>query len=196
MSETSLIEVLKQRFGIQNIDVYGECVVVSNRFFLPGWEKELRNQGYSIYTNSFNGEAAFFVKLKKDKNNPSSEKSAPPAATPIVKGGKHSFWSPEEIEKLKQLDAEGLSNTEIGEAMGRSKASIAWKKTQMGLTQARSKPTIAGTLGATAPNPVTAPPITKDLILEFLSACSLLYPKYPHAFKVLLEATLKEVKTS
>ena len=76
MSEPPLIEVLKGRFPSEIINPYGEVLVVPSRLFQPGWEAELKRQGFKVYTSSFNGEACFFVKQAAGKNEASS------AATP------------------------------------------------------------------------------------------------------------------
>jgi len=185
MVEVPLIEVLKQRFGIENVDVFGECVVVPSRFFLPNWEKELKSQGFSVYTNSFNGAAAFFIRLNKTKNNSVSEKPVVSTEKPIVKGKKR-FWTKEEEEQLKDMVQRGLRNRDIAKALGRSKIAIQGKVTHMGLVGARLEPATI----ITAPNPVLH--VEDDVVKEYLACVSELYPRYRNVCVLLLkQATSK-----
>lgn len=114
---------------------------------------------------SWNGESCVFVQLEKPKAN--------------TKFGKH--WSLEEVEQLKSYVRLGYSLSEIASKLGRSRIAVRGKIRRLGLHM------------ETTPQTDTNQPNNDDLVKEFLSACSVLYPKHRRACVFLLNECVNKI---
>lgn len=61
------IDELQKQFQVREVDPYGQVVVVPYHAFQHQWEKDLEAQGYRVFTESYEGQVAFFVRLSKSK---------------------------------------------------------------------------------------------------------------------------------
>jgi len=62
------IEQLQKDFPTRNIDPYGQVVIVPCNAFQQHWEKDLESQGHRVFSESYEGQATFFVRLSKGKS--------------------------------------------------------------------------------------------------------------------------------
>lgn len=109
-----LFEDLKQKYPIQNIPLYGECIVVPGHDFDPDFEVELGDHGYKCFDTFLDGKPVTLVRVAKTEKG-SGEKtvySPPPSAkasaesekeTLIPRASPSSKWRPEEDEVLIKL---------------------------------------------------------------------------------------------
>jgi ribosomal protein S27E len=131
-----LLEDLKQKYPIQNIPLYGECIVVPGRDFDPDFEVELGDHGYKCFDTFLDGKPVTLVRVAKTERD-SGEKtvySPPPAAKASAEGEKETLipraspssrWRPEEDEVLVKLwNERGLIEKMTPSFPGRTEAAI------------------------------------------------------------------------
>lgn len=102
------LEQLKQRFPVQNVPPYGECVVVHGTEFDPDWEAMLDEEGYACIFTEIGGKQVTLVPTIK-RHRGKSEKTVyeprtePPTPQPTRKhpsGMKGPAWSQEDEDRL------------------------------------------------------------------------------------------------
>jgi len=67
------IEELQKQFSVENLNPYGACVVVPRNAFQHHWEKDLEAQGHRVFSNVYEGQQAFFIRLLKGKPKVTSQ---------------------------------------------------------------------------------------------------------------------------
>jgi len=167
----SLLDSLKERFKVEQTE-YGNCVVIPKREWttLPAnWEAQLEKEGAKVFTQSWNGEAAFFVKM---------------AEATKQRKLRLRRWTEEDIAKLKQLHSENLTIGTIAKELGRSYFGVQHMIERLQLPRDVRR-------REAAPDPT--PKGNDDVVKEFLSACSLLYPSHRQACAYLLREASKQI---
>lgn len=96
------LEYLKQNFITRDLKIYGKCICIPNKDFVPEWEKQLEKQGYKTFATFLDGSPFMLVRLEPP--NPTSIKSA---------DANKKRWSEDEDKKLIELWNAKLSIPEI-----------------------------------------------------------------------------------
>jgi hypothetical protein len=125
---------------------------------------------------SWNGESCVFIQLEKP--NSTGESNA------ADKFRKH--WSHEEVQALKEFVSEGLDPASIAEKLGRTRLAVIGKIRRLRLLRTESMQSTA----SAETNQIT---LEDDDVKEFLSACSLLYPKHRRACAFLLKECINKI---
>lgn len=70
------VEMLKERFPVKDVALYGACIVVPGDKFDPDWEDQLCAQGHKVVMTSLDGKVVTLVKLEvkfeEDKKDPAA----------------------------------------------------------------------------------------------------------------------------
>jgi hypothetical protein len=107
------IEDLKQKFPVEAIAPYGDCIVIPGKDFDPDWEHYLAEQGFKCFFIDINRKPVTLVRLKTEtkadspkevyKSEPKTEKQKRPVVPlgPLL--NPESRWKPEEDELIISL---------------------------------------------------------------------------------------------
>jgi len=172
----SLLDTLKERFKVEQTE-YGTCLIIPKKQWteLPvGWEQQLAKEGVKVFSQSWNGEAAFFIKL---------------AAVKLRKRR----WTEEDNAKLKTLYGQNYGIGTIAKELGRTYPSTQHQIERLGLPIAYHR-TVETHVADPTPKPsdnVVAN--NNEVVKEFLSACSLLYPTHKTACAFLLKEASNKI---
>lgn len=90
------LEQLKQRFPIENVPPYGECIVVPGAEFDPDWEGFLDEQGYGCIFTDFGEKPVTLVLTKKRQPEPQTPQ---PPRKPLS-AMKGPLWTKENEDRL------------------------------------------------------------------------------------------------
>jgi len=111
-----LFEELIGKYPLEDVPPLGSCLVIPSSEFKREWEERLKAEGCKVYVQAYGGQACFFIKPPSVSNKQAAQSAE--AAEPKT-GGKID-WTPELIEKLKALRAEGLGYRSIARKLGLS----------------------------------------------------------------------------
>lgn len=123
------LEDLKQRFPLQNVPPYGECVVVPGKDFDPDWEAMLDDAGYGCVFTDVNRQPVTLVltiKRHGESRKTVYEPRAKPQKVSVKSAMKGPAWSQEDedrlIKRVSELKGslEGKIRILIKEFQGRS----------------------------------------------------------------------------
>jgi len=196
--QNSLLEQLKDTYPIEHVEPYGQVMIIPNRVFKPEWKQQLEAEGAKVYCSNYGSQAAFFVKLKqKQESSISVQKPEIDSKPSPVKEKKP--WTLTERTELKHLQAQGLSVTEMAEKLNRSVFSIGselrhicdYKPKHKRKPKEKAEEIKPETKAKEAADPSS---LNDDVVKEFLSACSLLYPSHKTACAFLLKAASERME--
>jgi hypothetical protein len=157
--ETKILEDLRQKFPVNDVAPYGECIIVPGDKFNPDWEAVLGEEGYNCIQTDIAGKPFMLVKLEREdaegletKEKPVEEKKGPLANL------QSRVWSKDDDERLLKRMRELPGTIEqkclqlTKDFKGRSPAAIHQKyvKLQRGLKRER-KPRYRKSSGAAGP---------------------------------------------
>ena len=180
----SLFEQLKQSYLNEIVQPYGEVVVVPTRAFQNEWKEQLEAEGIKIFSSSYGMQSAFFLR-KASATEKSSIQQVARQDNPEKQVKEKKPWTSEERNKLKELLSQGLSAKEIAARLGKSVwqvgGAIRYLPRITPLPKSRSSSTEKTNPQLELDNPADA-----DLVKEYLSAISLLYPSHRRVCRLLL----------
>lgn len=158
------------------------CLVIPNKVFKSEWMKRLEAEGCKVYMNGFDGEIYAFVRLPTDKALSKANETNTPSKDNLGRP-----WTQEEYEKLKELRSQGFSLKEIAAKLNRTKSSIIHKLYDKQFqTESMETDKQQPTNNKEAANETTMPVSNDNVVKEFLTCVSELYPRYPQVCKFLL----------
>lgn len=103
----TLVDELKQKYPVQSIVPYGECLVVPGKLFDPDWESMLGEQRYPCIFTDIDGAPVVLVRLKGKGGSGEVKPVLVPEKSvvrPMLDPKKSwSSWTADEDEKLIQL---------------------------------------------------------------------------------------------
>jgi hypothetical protein len=213
---TSVLDDLKARFPSENVEPFGECLIVPLKAFSKQTEDLLKRQGYRVRFQGHRGETCAFVQLSKQTKVPNKMESAVTVlpsseespkkedeSKPLTRIEDSSIqqpdddsaiadtiikgpWSPEDKQKLQEYLDENLPAPEIAKRLRRSPQSVG------GAISARAKklkikPEPKPEETRSQPEPPPIPDEDSGLFKEILSACNLLYPTHKRVCALLLK---------
>jgi hypothetical protein len=124
---------------------------------------------------SWNGESCIFIQLEKPNSTGESN----------VTDRFRKHWSHEEMQALKEFVSEGLDPASIAEKLGRSRLAVIGK-----IRRLRLRSESMQNAASAETNQIN---LEDDDVKEFLSACSLLYPKHRRACAFLLKKCINKI---
>jgi len=105
-----LIEELKEKFSVEKVEPYGDVIVVPSREFQSDWEPTLEGEGHRVFSNSYNGELVFLIRLSKSKpKSVSIVDPKPSSASPSTTGFPLNYLP----NRLRIKNREGGANKEM-----------------------------------------------------------------------------------
>lgn len=178
------LDQLKETWPIENIEPFGEVVVIPAKAFKEEWKEQLLS--VKIYAQAYHGEACLFLKEKNGIESKQEEIEHKPELIPR-KSKRH--WTQEEDEELRQLYEErGLSIHVISKNMDCCPQTIRNHITQLGLSDSQTH-TEAENLKT---QDMTS--INEDsLVKELLAASAQLYPNYRRVCSMLLRQASEKI---
>lgn len=188
--DRSLFAKLQETYPTEIVAPYGEVMVIPAKAFKNEWKEKLEAEGVKTYVTSHAGQACFFlrkVEQRKQSQDPSAIEE-PSEAKSEEKPIKTGFWTPEERTALKELYSQEVSLEEISKKLGRSVFSVGAEIRYLPELKRKHAKKPKEKLEETKPK--TEDP---DLVKEFLSACSLLYPSHPKACAFLLKEASNKI---
>lgn len=167
------------------------CIVIPNKVFKTEWMKRLENEGCKVYMNGFNGEAYAFVRLPTDNEFNKANGTTTPSRDHLGRS-----WTQEEHEKLKELRGQGFSLKEIAARLNRTKSSVIHKLYDKQFQAEPMKTNEQQANVKEADNEPNTPMSNDNVVKEFLTCVSELYPRYPQVCKFLLRAASNRILES
>jgi len=166
--ELGLFEELTSKYPLEDVPPLGRCLIVPSGEFQPEWEERLKAEGCKIFSQSYNGRICFFVRPPKQAQ--SAEAPAEPKT-----GTK---WTPELIEKLKELRMKGLGYRAIARELGLSPDSVYKQLRKLGLSSPikAKKPGERKEETKPAPKPEVSSP-RMDSLSELIESLRLLHER-------------------
>ncbi|MGB9693220.1 MAG: hypothetical protein ACPLYF_00085 [Fervidobacterium sp.] len=170
-----LFEELSQSFPSEVVSPFGEVLIIPCKVFKTEWKPKLESEGVKIFVQAFKGESCFFLR-KHSQNEADSQNKAEVEVQPLKwKPRKFPEWTEQELAYARKLRSEGLSYRKIAAKLNKSAHSVFKKLKEL------EKQNV------TNMNDV-------DVVKEFLSAASVLYPSHKRACKLLLEQAAKSLE--
>ncbi|MEM3788890.1 MAG: hypothetical protein QXN95_03375 [Candidatus Bathyarchaeia archaeon] len=118
-----LYEQLAQNFPTEQT-VFGQCLLIPINLFKNEWNEQLKAENVKVFQQSYNGRMFFFLKKSNSNSNSQgvSESQAPSASQDVSPIGDTSplkpfEWTPENVELVKRLRAEGLGLRRISKRL-------------------------------------------------------------------------------
>jgi hypothetical protein len=117
----SLFETLKNKYPIQQIAMYGDCIIIPIVEFGDDWEKRLKEEGYMSHIVQINYVGRWAVQLRKAEvykkepfPDPPKEKSSKKEILAINRN--KADWTKEEKDRLMKRWSEVTPPTALGKA--------------------------------------------------------------------------------
>jgi hypothetical protein len=117
----SLFETLKNKYPIQQIAMYGDCIIIPIVEFGDDWEKRLKEEGYMSHVVQINYVGRWAVQLRKAEvykkepfPDPPKEKSSKKEILAINRN--KADWTKEEKDRLMKRWSEVTPPTALGKA--------------------------------------------------------------------------------
>jgi hypothetical protein len=162
----SLFKELAQSFPIENVEPYGEVLVIPVKAFKEEWKPRLESEGVQIYSNAYMGQACFFLR-KKMQNQTVLEAEKPKPKN---------VWTKQEEQLFLKLYNEGVAFNEICKRLNKTRTQVMGKISSFKKQQKMKE----------EPNDVQNLQNNDDF-KELLEAVLSLYPSHSKACMVLLD---------
>ena len=117
----SLFETLKNKYPIQQIALYGDCIIIPTAEFEKDWEKRLKEEGYMSHIVQIDYHSKWAVQLRKAEiytKTPFPEPKPQPTPPTNIKATKASKadWTQEDKDRLMKRWVEVTPTTAMGKA--------------------------------------------------------------------------------
>jgi len=196
MSE--VLKDLEERFPKENIQPYGECLIIPLKQLSKDQENQLKSQGLRIRYQGYKGQTCAFIALGNGEPHEPSEPQEPDAVPSDEKKPSNGrAWSEQEVTSLKELYSLGVPVGEIAQKLDRSKVAVESKCQQLvlkrsGKVEVRKEPRPA----PDAPNKHASPKANHngEVVRDCLFAAGLLYPDHVHAAAILLKEAAAQME--
>ncbi|MEM1674281.1 MAG: GcrA family cell cycle regulator [Candidatus Bathyarchaeia archaeon] len=164
-----LFEELIGKYPLEDVPPLGSCLIIPANEFKSEWEERLKAEGCKIFSQSYNGRICFFVR-------PPKQAQSAEAAEP--KTGRKINWTPELVERLKELRMKGLSYRAIARELGLSPDSVYKQLRKLGLSSPikAKKPDERKKETKPAPKPEVSSP-RMDSLSELIESLRLLHER-------------------
>jgi hypothetical protein len=174
-----LFKELSQTFPLENLEPYGEVLVIPVKAFKPEWKSQLEAEGVQTYTNAYRGQTCFFLR-KKTQNQTVLEAEKPKPKN---------VWTREEEQLLLKLVNEGVDFKMVCEKLGKTRMQVMGKISSLKKKQKTKKTQNLSSERSGGSNPI------QDLTFkELLEAVLSLYPRHSKACLILLDKARELVK--
>jgi hypothetical protein len=170
----SLFKELSQTFPIENVEPYGEVLVIPVKAFKPEWKSQLEAEGVQTYTNAYMGQACFFLR-KKMQNQTVLEAEKPQKPKNV--------WTKQEEQLLLKLYNEGVAFNEICKRLNKTRTQVMGKISSF---KKQQKMKHAGNLKPQTLK-VESEANADPSFRELLEACLTLYPNHVNICRFLLD---------
>jgi len=217
----SLLGSLQERWGIEEVDQLGPCVIVPLKQFPKQDEEKLEKDGYKVAYRGYRGQTCAFIRLRspgslgsggngeRQKTDPQpqdltpnplpeAEKVQPDQETEPMKtllSKKH--WTREDRGTLKKLYEQNVSVEDIAQRLKRTKTSVESQAQSLALRRHGINATATAGESESVPEKAVVPETPEHdghLVREFLEATSVLYPRFRHAAALILKAAATEMQ--
>jgi hypothetical protein len=166
-----LFKELSQTFPLENVEPYGEVLVIPVKAFREEWRKQLEAEGVQVYSNAYHGQTCFFLRKKmQNQTVPEASKFEKPK----------NVWTREEEELFLKLYNEGVGFNEICKRLGKNRMQIMGKISNLKKQQKMK-------VGVLNFQPVKVEAKANPSFKELLEACLALYPMHSKACLILLD---------
>jgi len=175
-----LFKELSQTFPLENVEPYGEVLVIPVKAFREEWRKQLEAEGVQVYSNAYMGQACFFLR-KKMQNQTVLEAEKPQKPKNV--------WTKQEEQLLLKLYNEGVAFNEICKRLNKTRTQVMGK-----ISSFRRRQKTKETQNLSSERSGGSNPIQDLTFKELLEACLTLYPRHSKACLILLDKARELVK--